>query len=357
MTSMLKIRQIEEKDKDLWNDFASSQKNAQVLQSFEWGKVKTAWKAFYLMVFEENNPLAAALILKRKLPYINKSIFYSPRGPLVNFHDTRILFFLMDQIEDLAKKEKAILYKIDPFVKEDDHRILEQLIKFKFKPIKEQIQPRTTYILDLTLEAEKILMNCEEKTRYNIRLAQKKGVIVKEMASLEGIDVFYELYKETSQRDNFMIHPKEYYIRIFDEIISKGLGGVFIAYFEEKPIAGVIAFNFGDTAWYMYGASLSSFRNVMPNHILHWQIIQWAKERNCKQYDFWGIPSDPQPDHPLFGVYRFKKGFRGQLVKLIGAYDLVFDQFWYNFFEKGLKAFKNLRSLIKKGKISDSLQE
>ena len=135
------------------------------------------------------------------------------------------------------------------------------------------------------------------------------------------------------------------------------MGGVFFARYKGQPIAAVFVFAFGGKVWYMYGASLSKYRNVMPNHALHWYVMQWAKERGYKQYDLWGVPSNPTQDHPLYGVWRFKKGFGGKLVKNIGMTDLPLNPVLYRLFDRGISLWQNARSLIKKGKIEDSLRE
>ena len=132
---------------------------------------------------------------------------------------------------------------------------------------------------------------------------------------------------------------------------------LFIAYHEGKPIAGVFIFCFGDRIWYMYGASSNIYRNFMPNHALHWHVIKWAKSAGYKTYDLWGIPSNPTEKHPLWGVYRFKKGFNGRLVKYVGVYDLPLQPVFYHLFDKGLNLWQNIRSLVTKGKIEDSLSE
>ncbi|MFC1510912.1 lipid II:glycine glycyltransferase FemX, partial [Candidatus Margulisiibacteriota bacterium] len=220
-----------------------------------------------------------------------------------------------------------------------------------------QVQPRATFLVDLTPEADDILKSFEEKTRYNIRLAMKKDVTVEEEVDKKGIETFYKLYIQTAQRDNFLIHPPEYYQAIRELLFEKGLGTNFVAYYEGQPIAAVIVFCFGSKVWYMYGASSSEHRKLMPNHLLHWRVIKWAKRMNFKTYDLWGIPARPKEGHPLWGVYRFKKGFRGKMVMNVGAYDFPYSPLYYRLFEHGVIWAKNLRSLLTKGKIEDSLGE
>ncbi|OGC04191.1 hypothetical protein A2276_06255 [candidate division WOR-1 bacterium RIFOXYA12_FULL_43_27] len=336
-------------DRNLWNEYVASTPQCPILQSWEWAEVK-GWEPIRLAIEENGKIIAAASILKRKIPYLNKSIFYCPNGPAVDFSDREIVGRLIKDIRIEAKKHRAIVLKIDPAIPEEKASLLSQQ---GFIANKKQVQPRSTYYIDLTKTEEEILKKCDEKTRYNIRLSSKKGVVVNDGT----VEEFYELYKETAGRDNFLIHPISYYQKIKTHLVDRGMAKIFIAYLKDEPIAGVFVFMFGSRVWYMYGASKSEQRNVMPNHALHWHIIQWAKQAGYKIYDLWGVPSNPTPDHPLWGVYRFKKGFNGELIKYVGMHDLVFDPLFYHLFEKGLAFFKNARSLLTKGKISDSLGE
>lgn len=345
--------EIVELTREQLDRFVSSSSDPQILQTYEWGEVKalSGWKPLRLAVKEKGEIVAAAAILRRKMPYINRSIFYLPRGPICDFKDTALVEFLLKAIKVEAKKRGAILLKIDPEVEEGS------LKQFGFKAQKKQVQPRATIFIDLKQGADKILKNCEEKTRYNIRLSLKKGVKVEERSGPDGVEIFYDLYKVTARRDEFLIHPKKYYDAIEQQLNQKGMGRIFVAYFENQPVAAVWIFCLGKRIWYMYGASNNDYRNMMPNHALHWEVIQWAIKEGYELYDLWGIPANPGPDHPLFGVYRFKKGFNGELGKFAGAMDLVYDPVLYWFFEKGLTWYKNLRSLITKGRIEDSLGE
>ncbi|MFH1761920.1 MAG: peptidoglycan bridge formation glycyltransferase FemA/FemB family protein, partial [bacterium] len=219
------------------------------------------------------------------------------------------------------------------------------------------IQPRATLLIDLEPPLEEIMASFEEKTRYNIRLAEKKGVKVKAMPNEEGVRIFYKIYQETAKRDGFLIHPIDYYLKIFEQLVNNGMGVILVAFYEDEPIAAIFNFCLGKKTWYMYGSSSKKNRNVMPNHALHWDFIKWAKGTGYKTYDLWGIPANPAPGHPLWGVYRFKKGFSSNLVKWMGAYDLPLNRFYYQLFDKGMKVWQSVRSLIKKGRIIDSLSE
>lgn len=355
----MKSRLITYPDRDNWNNFVAKSKESPVLQSFEWGELKSkfGWQPIRIAIEEGDKIIAGISILKREIPYIKHSFFYAPRGPIVDFKNREQLEFLLSAVEKEAEKHKAISLKIDPDMSENKADLLGMMSRIGFVKAIKQVQPRATILLDLRRELDDIMMSFEEKTRYNIRLSARKGVEVVEDSSAKGIGIFCQLYRQTAVRDKFLIHPEKYYQLIRELLFTKGFGTTFIAYYNNKPVAAVIVFCFGKKVWYMYGASSSEHRNVMPNHLLHWHIIQWAKERKYKTYDLWGIPANPQEGHPLWGVYRFKKGFSRNIVKNIGAYDFPYSPLFYNLLEHGVKWWQNIRSLATKGKIEDSLGE
>jgi len=346
-------------ERQRWNEFVAASPQGSILQSYEWGEFKSlfGWKPIRIVLEEQEKIIAGISILKREIPFIGHSLFYAPRGAVIDYSNKDLLNSLLEAVEKEADRNHALSLKIDPEVFEEDKIALENLKSLGFEKALKQVQPRATLVLDLERDLEAILASFEEKTRYNIRLAEKKGVSVKEDKSEKGIDGFYKLYEETAKRDKFMVHPLRYYQKIREILFSAGLGTNFIAFYEGKPIAAVVIFSFGKKLWYMYGASASEYRNVMPNHLLHWEVIKWAKGKGIREYDLWGIPVNPEENHPLYGVYRFKKGFKGKLVRYIGAYDFPYSPLLYHAFEYGVVWWQGLRSLITKGKIEDSLSE
>ena len=355
----MQARILTEKDRQRWDDFVSSVKGSDILQSYEWGEFKSGlgWDHFIIAVEDGGDIKAGISVLSRKLPLARKNLFYAPRGPVVDLSRGELVDALIDGVCVEAALRNAIALKIDPEIEEGNIDAVNILKARGFVRKKKQVQPRTTSFIDLTKSLDELLAGFEEKTRYNIRLSEKKGVRIREASNEEGIEIFYKIYRETCRRDVFLIHPKSYYLKLKGALIDRRMANVFIADFQGQPIAALFAFRFGSRVWYMYGASSNEFRNVMPNHALHWHLIKWAKEKGLKVYDLWGAPLDPAADHPLFGVFRFKKGFNGESKSWIGAYDLPFDDLTYTLFDKGVAFYQGLRSLITKGKISDPLSE
>jgi lipid II:glycine glycyltransferase (peptidoglycan interpeptide bridge formation enzyme) len=174
--------------------------------------------------------------------------------------------------------------------------------------------------LDLSRSEDEILAAMKQKTRYNIRLAQKKGVRIR-VGSRADLDVLYRLYAETSVRDGFVIRSAEYYRDAWGSFVDAGLAQPFIAEAEGEPVSALILFKFARTAWYMYGMSRDAHREKMPNHLLQWEAMRWAKAQGCEMYDFWGAPDKFVESDPMWGVWKFKEGFGGQVVRHIGAWD------------------------------------
>jgi lipid II:glycine glycyltransferase (peptidoglycan interpeptide bridge formation enzyme) len=194
-------------------------------------------------------------------------------------------------------------------------------------------------LIDLTPSEEDILMEMKSKTRYNIRLAGRKDVVVRQSKDVER---FYQLSLTTSERDEFGIHSLEYYQQVYDLFAPQGACVLLIAQYQDQPLAGLMAFARGDTAWYFYGASNNQERNRMPTYTLQWEAIRWAKEKGCLIYDLWGVPDHPESyleDHfldrsdGLWGVYRFKRGFGGKVRRTIGTWDRVYHPAFYQLYQ------------------------
>ncbi|MGI9953110.1 peptidoglycan bridge formation glycyltransferase FemA/FemB family protein [Moorellaceae bacterium AZ2] len=332
----LTYRLIGPAEEKLFDGFIAGHPKGHILQTYAWGQVKaaTGWQPLRLVVEQDGRIVAAATLLKRSLPYIGRSIFYAPRGPVVDFHNPALFDFLLQAVRELALREGAILLKIDPDIPSTDEEVRELLLQRGFRLATEGtgfdgVQPRHVFRLDIRPPLEEIRKNFHPKTRYNIGLAERRGVTIKDDCTLEDLPVFYSILQETALRDRFLIRSYDYFLTLWKELVERGYAKLFMAYYEGQPIAGTLAFILGDKAWYLYGASSNRHRNVMPNYLLQWTMICWAKGQGCTLYDFRGVPGEVSEDHPLYGLYRFKKGFNGVFTEFIGEYDLVYSPFYY----------------------------
>jgi len=345
----VRARVIGEEEKASFNNFISNHAKGHILQTWEWGELKerSLWQPLRLIVEDQGTIYAAISLLKRQLPAGMGCLFYAPRGPVLDINDSLAWDTLWQGCRDLAAEHKAVFCKIDPDVADDD-KVWNQRIKAAGFVAADKgegfegVQPRYVFRLDISPDEETLMANFHQKTRYNLRLAERKEVTVTAAAPQSELPVFYQLLQETAQRDNFLIRPFSYYKDFYDLLIPQGLAEMFLVYYQGKAIAGSLAFILGNKAWYIYGASANQYRNVMPNYLMQWRMIQWAKQHGCTMYDFRGVPGDVAEDHPLYGLVKFKKGFGGNYIRFIGEYDLVYKPFVY-------KMYNDLEPLYQKG--------
>lgn len=347
-------RLLGEAEKERFNSFVADQPKGHILQSYEWGEVKagTGWVPLRLVVEERDAIVAAVSLLERKVPLLNKKIFYAPRGPVLDYSNRKLFDYLLDEIRKVAQKRGAFVFKIDPDVPSSEKALTSYLFEKGFRSQAYQnfegIQPRYVFRLDITPSLEELFSNLHSKTRYNVRLAERKGVLINENCTREDLRAFYDILTVTAERDNFLVRSFSYFEIIWDFLVENGLAKLFMAQYEGKYIAGTLAFIFGDKTWYIYGASSNDFRNVMPNYLLQWTMIKWAKEKGCTMYDFRGVPGNLTEDNPLYGLYRFKKGFSAEFVEFLGEFDLVYSRLYFGAYKLMDKAYsKGVKKVIR----------
>ncbi len=313
-----------------WNSALSSLPHPHVLQSWEWGEFKSrhGWHPARYLWYDGNRPCAAASVLTRRLGHWPVSVMYVPKGPALDYGEGGLFERVLADLEESAQRARALFIKIDPDVRIEKTAVVEALRHRGWVPSGEQVQFRNTVLIDLTLTPEERLAAMHQKTRYNVRLAERKGVTVRE-GTLADLPLLYWMYAETAARDGFVIRPEMYYHDAWGTFIEAGLAQPLIAEVAGEPVAMVIIFRFADRAWYMYGASRSIHREKMPNHLLQWEAMQWAHAQGCTVYDMWGAPDELNESDPLWGVYRFKEGFGGEFVQHIGAWDFPVSRLGY----------------------------
>jgi peptidoglycan pentaglycine glycine transferase (the first glycine) len=321
---------------DEWNRLLAAFPDAHPLQSWTWGAFKGRWgwsaRPLILQVNEANQPQAAALLLKRPLPRLPYCILYVPRGPLLDYGDARLRRLVLNQLEQIARQERAIFVKIDPAVVQaydldseprlspTGAAVRRELEERGWRFSADQIQFRNSVTLDLELSEEELLARMKQKTRYNIRLASRKGVTIR-AGSPDDFNAFFSMYATTAVRDGFTIRPQAYYLDIWSQFQAAGQGQLLLAEYEGQLLGGVFLVAYGRQAIYMYGASSELERPRMPNYLLQWEAIRWAKAAGYRLYDMWGAPDEFVETDRLWGVWRFKSGFNGQVVGQIGAWD------------------------------------
>ena len=361
-----------------WNSVIASFADPHLLQTSEWGQFKAryGWEPVNMLwprpgdrgvLLDDPNrfsssgypPVAAALVLQRALPIrgfaAKLNVLYIPKGPLMrDWGDATSRSRLLDDLENLGRKRGAIFIKIDPDIYlgtgyqpsgEAQETgigsvVIDDLKSRGWRFSAEQVQFRNTFLIDLTQSEESLLAHMKQKTRYNVGLAKRKGVTVR-IGNLGDLSLLYRMYAETSVRDGFVIREEGYYQNLWQTFLGSdrnpGSGArpcaeALIAEVSGEPIAAVIVFYFAGKAWYLYGMSRETHREKMPNHLLQWEAIRRAKTAGCRVYDLWGAPDEFSEDDPLWGVYRFKEGLGGEVVRHLGAWDLPLRPLYYRLY-------------------------
>lgn len=221
------------------------------------------------------------------------------------------------------------MLKIEPSVPDGDEQWLAALRRHNFRSNPYAVHLRHEWVLDIQPDEKTLLANMKEKWRYNIRLAGRKGVTIRRGQGDADFDAFYRIYETTKERDQFFIHNKEHYRNVL-RLFSKGEhAALFLAEYNGEVIAATIVLWLGRWSWYMYGASSNEQRERMPNHLLQWTGIQWAKEQGCWYYNFRGISDILEEGQELWGVYLFKRGFGGYAMRSLITHDLIYQPLVY----------------------------
>ena len=339
---------ITEKTLSEYEAFVQSHPKGNFAQSFLWGKQKPMWRWQAVAVRGTDGKIRGTLaLMTRPVPVIGRTLMYGCRGPVCDLDDRETLSQLIEGARALARENRAYVIKIDPDVPSSNTQFAGLLHELGFRGKEggknfEAIQPR--YVFRLNVEGktgDELLAGFHQKWRYNIRLAERKGVTVR-ICGKEMVPAFSELMLTTGVRDGFVTRKPAYFEAMLDN-----LGGhcrLYMAFDPAgTPIAGTLAIHYGDKVWYLYGASSNEHRNLMPNYLLQWRMIQWAVETGCRVYDFRGVSGDVSEDNPLYGLYRFKQGFGGEFTEFIGELDLVLSPVVYWCVEHGTSVFKELR--------------
>lgn len=330
--------------------FVQSHPEGHFAQSVLWAKQKPSWKWEAVVVRGEDGRIRGSMaVLIRKVPFTPFTLMYGCRAPVCDVHDRETIAELLAGLKALAKEYHSYVIKLDPDVPSSDAEFGEIMHSFGFK-LKdggknfEAIQPKYVFRLNTEGKTEEELMAAfHQKTRYNIRVAVKKGVEVK-IEGKQAVPAFAELMLTTGVRDGFVTRQPQYFADMLDNLGEHAR--LYMAYAGDKPIAGTLAIAYGDKVWYLYGASSNEDRNLMPNYLLQWSMIRWAVELGCRVYDFRGVSGDLTEDNPLYGLYKFKKGFSGDFTEFIGEMDLVLNKLVYFAVEHGTSIFKELRKQV-----------
>lgn len=364
-----------------WNEQIARLPGAHFLQTWQWAQVKAqgGWRAHFLAWDEQglhawqgskppalSLPLrAAALVLQKPVPVgglgARLCLLYAPKGPLLAWEDTSLRRRVLDDLQAFARRLGGIFLKMDPDVPvwtgglpgsgqeqaiETGQTLQRELSARGWRFSSEQIQFRNTVLLPVHLPEADLLAHMKQKTRYNLRLAQKKGVKVR-LATPADWPLLYRMYAETARRDGFLLREEAYYRLVWSQF-ERGeapLAQALLAEAEGEALAAVYLFAFAKRAYYVYGMSRDAQREKMPNYLLQWEAMRWARAQGCEVYDLWGAPDTFDEQDRLWGVYRFKEGLGGETACTLGAWDYVPNSLWYGLYTRAMpRILQALRS-------------
>jgi peptidoglycan pentaglycine glycine transferase (the first glycine) len=323
----VELQMVGEDGREEYDRAVAAHPRADFLQAWGWGELKafTGWRPWRFLVREGGSAVGALSVLERPVPGLGP-LLYAPRGPVVDWSHRAAVDACLGGLVALARDRGAVAIKLDPAVPKDDPHCRAALLRHGFRPVSsgegfEDVQPR--FVMHLRLQgrsADELLAGMHPKTRYNIRLAERRGVEVR-VGGRDDLPAFYALLLETARRDRFTVRSFPYFQRMWDALLAPGTGRLYLGERRGELLAGAIAFQLGPTTWYLYGASSSRNREFMASHAVQWAMIRWALEGSCTLYDFRGVSGDLRPENPLYGLYRFKRGFGAELVEYVGEFD------------------------------------
>lgn len=344
-------------DRVTWDVFVANHPRAHFLQLSTWGVFKSrfGWSAQQVGLLDKNTGklVAGTQLLYRRLPFRLGTMAYIPFGPLVDWADVGQVRALLKLIDRAARQHRAVFCKIEPGYAVS----VDLLNSLRLRPSPQTVQPPRTILIDIggrdeegeIIDTDKILAGMNQSTRRNIRKGEKFQISVRE-GSRADVDHFNRLIQSTSERQKFGVHVPEYYALAYELLVEQKTtpspikATLLMASYpdettgEYRDLAGVFVFALGQRSWYPYGASSSEERQRMAPHAVQWAAIEWARKQGATTYDLYGIPDEHEDylerhfeerEDGLWGVYRFKRGWGGSVVRTVGAWDRVYNPLLY----------------------------
>jgi lipid II:glycine glycyltransferase (peptidoglycan interpeptide bridge formation enzyme) len=308
-------------DAATWDAFIASQQTGHFQQGWAWGELAAplGGEVYRCAVLDGSKIVACMSVAANPIRKTNRQQLSVWRGPVCDRPTPELIDAISTHLDGLARERNAVSTRVEPHAEAGNREWASLLHAAGYSPIYPPSQPRSTWVLDLDKSEDELLKAMKPKTRYNIRLAEKKGVQVTSGTDAD-VGTFYEMYQETAARDQFYIHNKETYGSVFRSYWDLHQFELLIARYNDTPIAAVTLVHLGKYVWYLYGASTNQYREVMAPHLLQWNAILWAKQRGAQIYDFRGVPDVPARGQELYGVFRFKQGFGGRHVTFLETY-------------------------------------
>lgn len=318
------IREITDSEKKVFDAHATHP-----LQSYAWGEFREAMgvKVIRLGEFEKEKLIRSYQLTIHSIPKTHFTVGYFPKGPKP---DRAMIASLVD----IGKRYNCIFIRLEPNTTKEVMSAKEiQKLSPRIAIPKKGFFTKFSFVLDITPSEEELLKHMKEKTRYNIRLATRKGVLVKEETSEKAFDDYLRLTFETTKRQKFFAHNEQYHKTMWKYLRESGIAHLFTAIYEKKTLVTWIIFLFNNVLYYPYGASSSEHREVMASNLMMWEVIKWGKEHGATSFDMWGaLPPNANPKDPQMGFHRFKEGYGGVLTEFSGTADIKIHPLLYQFY-------------------------
>ncbi len=329
------LRTVAVGQREQWDQFVNEHAYGHLLQSWGWGELKArvGWQPLRLALWdrEREQMVAVAQVLRRGVAHVPLwagHLTYLPKGPVLDWSQPLLCDALFAQLEEQLRGQGALALRMEPGAGRGvslppPFTMTKQITALQFHAAP-AIQPVRTIVLDLTCDEETLLARMKEKWRYNVRLAGRKGVTVRVAETEEDVQAWYRLLQTTSERDQFGIHTLDYYLHVWRIFAPRRQVRLLLAEYDGQLLAGIFVGLMAKQGIYLYGASSNEQRHLMPNYLLQWEAVRWAKQEGARQYDFWGIPETDDEREAMAGVYRFKRGWGGEVVRFPGGYERIY---------------------------------
>ncbi|GCF09458.1 lipid II:glycine glycyltransferase FemX [Dictyobacter arantiisoli] len=328
-------------NREQWNTFVSQQQYVHLMQSYEWGELNQYLGAHvYRLGALIDDQLIGVMqlhVVGIPLPVVHLNYLYCIRGPVLEDPNSPALAALVQHAQGIAKKEHAVVLRIDPNIPDDDQRAEEWLQAFQklgFRTNTHTGVSRRSWVLDVRPSTETLLANFKMTWRQNVRVSQRKGVTIREANTDADFDAYYNILTTTGERDDFFIHSKEYHKEMYTRYKKQGQAVLLLAEHEGEALATKMLIKVGDWCWDMFGGSSNHKRNLKATYLIQYHCFLWAKENGCSFFDFRAIPNILKPGEEMWGVYEFKKGFDGYSRLVINTQDYIYNPVLYKAWNK-----------------------
>jgi len=314
------VREVKDSEKDLYNQVVTH-----VIQSWQWGEFrkKMGLDLVRLGHFEGNKLISAYQLTFHPVPFFKYTVGYLPKGPMPDEK-------MVEALKTLGERKNAAFIKIEPNVLKIENGKLK-MENLGLVPSKKSLFTKYNFLIDLTKTEDQLLAAMHPKTRYNINIAQKKGVTVYDSTSDEDFEIYLKLYFETTKRQKYFGHTSTYHKLVWQTLMQAKMARLLIAKYQGKPLVAWMLLNFGQTIYYPYGGSSKEHKEVMASNLIAWEAIRLGKKNGFKIFDMWGaLAPDARESDPWYGFHRFKAGYGPIHVEYVGTYDLILKPSLYN---------------------------